>query len=46
VFVVYGTFAATVRDHLVSRPGVLRWMRRVFAGTYVALGARLAFTER
>jgi threonine/homoserine/homoserine lactone efflux protein len=46
VFVVYGIFAATVRDHVVSRPIVLTWMRRVFAGTYVALGARLAFTER
>jgi threonine/homoserine/homoserine lactone efflux protein len=22
------------------------WMRRVFAGTFAALGARLAFTDR
>jgi len=28
VFVVYGLFAASVRDHIVSRPRVLTWMRR------------------
>ena len=46
VFVGYGLFAAAVRDHIVSRPRVLTWMRRVFAGAFVALGARLALTDR
>ncbi|HKG55795.1 MAG TPA: LysE family translocator [Candidatus Limnocylindrales bacterium] len=46
VFVIYGVFAAGVRSRVVSRPRVMTWMRRVFAGTYVALGARLALTER
>ena len=46
VFVVYGLFAAAVRDHVVTRPRVLAWMRRIFAGAFVALGARLAFTDR
>ncbi|MDP2410447.1 MAG: LysE family translocator [Pseudolabrys sp.] len=46
VFVVYGLFAAAVRDHVVTRPRVLTWMRRIFAGAFVALGARLAFTDR
>ena len=46
VFVVYGAFAALVRDHVVSRPRVMTWMRRTFAGAFVALGARLAFTDR
>ena len=46
VFVVYGLFAASVRTHVVSRPGVMTWMRRIFAGSFVALGARLAITER
>lgn len=46
VFVGYGRFAAAVRDHVISRPRVLSWMRRVFAGAFVALGARLAFAER
>lgn len=46
VFVTYGVFAAAVRNHIVSRPRVLAWIRRVFAGTFVALGARLASAER
>ena len=46
VFVVYGLFAASIRDHVVTRPRVLTWMRRTFAGAFVALGARLALAER
>ena len=46
VFVGYGLFAASVRDHVVSRPRVLAWMRRIFAGAFAALGAKLAFAER
>jgi threonine/homoserine/homoserine lactone efflux protein len=46
VFVGYGLFAAAVRRHVISRPRVLAWMRRVFAGAFVALGAKLAFAER
>jgi threonine/homoserine/homoserine lactone efflux protein len=46
VFVVYGVFAATVRNHVISRPRVLAWMRRVFGGAFVALAGRLAFVER
>jgi threonine/homoserine/homoserine lactone efflux protein len=46
VFVGYGLFAASIRTHIISRPRVLTWMRRTFAGAFVALGARLAFAER
>lgn len=46
VFVIYGVFAGSVRTHIVSRPRVLTWMRRTFAGAFVALGAKLAFTDR
>jgi threonine/homoserine/homoserine lactone efflux protein len=46
VFVVYGLFASAVRDRVVSRPKVMRWLRRGFAGAFAALGARLAFAER
>ncbi|MBL8698643.1 MAG: LysE family translocator [Alphaproteobacteria bacterium] len=46
VFVVYGVFAAAVRRHVIARPRVLAWMRRLFAGAFAALGARLAFAER
>ncbi|HEX8662607.1 MAG TPA: LysE family translocator [Beijerinckiaceae bacterium] len=46
VFVGYGLFAASIRDHVISRPRVLTWMRRTFAGAFAALGARLAFADR
>ena len=46
VFVVYGLFAASVRDRIVTRPKVMIWLRRAFAGGFAALGARLAFAER
>ncbi|MCF8532355.1 MAG: LysE family translocator [Reyranella sp.] len=46
VFAAYGLFAASVRDHVISRPRVMTWMRRTFAGAFAALGAKLAFTER
>jgi threonine/homoserine/homoserine lactone efflux protein len=46
VFAVYGVFAAAVRNHIISRPQVLTWMRRTFAGAFAALGAKLAVAER
>ncbi len=46
VFGAYGIFAASVRNQVVSRPRVMTWLRRVFAGSFVALGARLAVTQR
>jgi threonine/homoserine/homoserine lactone efflux protein len=46
VFVGYGLFAASIRNHIISRPRVLTWMRRTFAAAFVALGAKLALAER
>jgi len=46
VFVGYGLFAASIRNHVISRPRVLTWMRRIFAGAFVALGAKLALADR
>jgi threonine/homoserine/homoserine lactone efflux protein len=46
VFVGYGLFAASIRNHVVSRPRVLSWMRRAFAGAFIALGAKLALADR
>jgi threonine/homoserine/homoserine lactone efflux protein len=46
VFAAYGLFAAGVRSHVLARPRVLVWMRRTFAGAFVALGAKLALTQR
>lgn len=46
VFAAYGWVAAGFRRHVLERPRVLQWLRRVFAGTYVALAGRLAVEGR
>lgn len=46
VFTAYGLFAAAIRTHVISRPNILAWMRRTFAGAFLALGAKLAFTDK
>jgi threonine/homoserine/homoserine lactone efflux protein len=46
VFVGYGLFAASIRDHVISRPRVLMWMRRVLAGAFAVLGVKLALADR
>ncbi|HEY2246980.1 MAG TPA: LysE family translocator [Bradyrhizobium sp.] len=46
VFALYGLFAARVRDRVVSRPNVMTWLRRAFAGGFALLGARLALADR
>ena len=46
VFAIYGLFAAAMRDHVITRPSVMTWMRRAFAAAFVALGVKLALAER
>ena len=46
VFVMVAGAAASVRDKLLSRPAVMAWLKRGFAATFVALGAKLALTQR
>ncbi len=46
VFVGYGALAALARDYVISRPTVLLWIRRSFAGTFGFLGLKLALSER
>ncbi|WP_374378652.1 LysE family translocator [Dongia sp.] len=46
VFALYGVAAAAARDHILSRPRILAWLRRSFAAAFVALGAKLAFADR
>ncbi len=46
VFVGYGLCAAAVRIRVLARPRVMDWFRRVFAGAFVALSARLALADR
>jgi threonine/homoserine/homoserine lactone efflux protein len=41
IFVIYGVFAAAARNHVISRPRVMAWLRRTFAAAFVALGAKL-----
>ena len=45
VFVGYGLFAAAIRNHVISRPQVLAWMRRSFAAAFAALGLKLALAD-
>lgn len=45
VFVGYGALAALARDYVISRPAVLLWIRRSFAGTFGFLGLKLALSE-
>lgn len=46
IFAIYGLCAAAVRDRVVGSARVMAWMRRMFAAAFVALGAKLALTER
>jgi threonine/homoserine/homoserine lactone efflux protein len=46
VFAIYGLFAAALRDHIVTRPQAMAWLRRSFAAGFAALGAKLALSER
>ncbi len=46
IFAIYGLFAAAMRDRVLGSASAMAWMRRTFAAAFVALGARLALTER
>ena len=46
VFAIYGPCAAAIRGQLISRPSIMVWMRRSFAGIFILLSARLALMER
>ena len=46
VFAGYGVFAAGMRSKVLGRPRVVSWIRRAFAGSYVALAGRLALPDR
>jgi threonine/homoserine/homoserine lactone efflux protein len=45
-FVGYGAFASATRRYVITRPPVMRWLRRGFAGAFAALGVRLALADR
>ena len=45
VFVLYGLFAATAREWLLSSETAMRWMSRSFAAIFAALAVRLALEK-
>jgi len=45
VFAGYATCAALTREYVISRPAVLRWLRRSFAGAFGLLGLKLALSK-
>lgn len=46
VFAIYGVCAAWLRQYVIDRPGVMRWLGRGFAVTFVVLAAVLALSPR
>ena len=46
VFLMYGACAALARDYVISRPKVMLWLRRTFAGAFGLLGLKLALSEK
>ncbi|MCO6409768.1 LysE family translocator [Hoeflea alexandrii] len=46
VFVLYGLMAAQARDHVISRPRIMRLVKRSFASMFALMGLRLALAER
>lgn len=46
VFVGYGLLANQVRHVVAGSPHIIQRFQKVFAGLFVALGVKLAFTER
>jgi threonine/homoserine/homoserine lactone efflux protein len=46
VFVLYGLMAAQARDHVISRPRIMRLVKKSFASMFALMGLRLALVER
>lgn len=46
VFVVYGCFAAALRQHVLERKTVMSAIGKSFAGAFILMGAKLALTAR
>ncbi|MNP70016.1 homoserine/homoserine lactone efflux protein [compost metagenome] len=45
IFVIYGVFCASMRHHVLERPSVLQWIRRLFSAAFLLLAARLALMQ-
>jgi threonine/homoserine/homoserine lactone efflux protein len=46
VFVGYGGCAALARDYVISRPTIMKWLKRSFATAFGYLSFKLALAER
>lgn len=46
VFAIYGVFAASVRQYVISSNSVQNWMRRGFSAAFATLAVQLWFTQR
>ena len=46
VFAAYGTFAAALRQHVLSSPAVQTWLRRGFAAAFAGLAVQLGLSGR
>jgi threonine/homoserine/homoserine lactone efflux protein len=46
VFAGYGLFASGMRNHVISKPRIVRRIQRTFSISYLGLGAKLAITHR
>lgn len=46
VFMFYGVFAAMMRQHILGKPAVLKWLRRSFALGFISLSMRLLFSSK
>jgi threonine/homoserine/homoserine lactone efflux protein len=44
-FAIYGAFAASLRDRVLSRPRAMTWLRGTFAASFTLLGLRLAVAQ-
>ncbi|ENV18838.1 LysE family translocator [Acinetobacter guillouiae] len=46
VFIIYGVFAAMMRQHVLDRPIVLKWLRGIFALAFIGLSMKLLFSSK
>jgi len=45
VFILYGLLAHALRQKVIESPTVQIWLKRTFAGVFLALGVKLALSE-
>ena len=46
VFAIYGLCAASIRQHVIGRPEIATWIKRVFGFGFLAMAAKLAAAQR